>query len=220
MGDENEENMSKKKEIKYNELTDRQLLLYSVETVNKIEEEKEQEIIRMKKEIKQEIKVELKEKRRVWEQKSVELKDRINKKLKEWEEKHQRKEQRQQSKKEIKKENGKKSEIEKKIRIMEKRCEKQEAGETRKCIVIRGLQKDKRGLEKEMKEFFKTKMETEVKVQQASILGLERKVIWMKFGTLEDKKEIMEWKKRLGQELIYIGHDRKREERDIKREIV
>ena len=75
-------------------MTDRQLLLYLVEKINKIEEIKEQKIARMKQQIKQEIKVELKEERSVWQQRSVELEDRINKKLKEWEEKHQRKEQR------------------------------------------------------------------------------------------------------------------------------
>ena len=42
----------------------------------------------MKQEIKQGIKVELEEERRIWEQRSVELEDRINKNSKEWEEKH------------------------------------------------------------------------------------------------------------------------------------
>ena len=86
------------------------------------------------------------------------------------------------------------------MRKIERRCEKLEAEEKRMCIVIRGL-------EKEMEEFFKTKLETEVKVQPKSILGQNRDVTWVKFRTLEDKGEIMRRKKRLGQEPIYTGHD-------------
>ena len=64
-----------------------------------------------------------------------------------------------------------------------------------------------------MEEFFKKKL------QQASILGQERKVIWVKFGTFE-KNKIMERKKRLGQKPVYIEHDGIREEADVQREIV
>ena len=42
----------------------------------------------------------------------------------------------------------------------------------------------------------------------------------MEFGTLEHKEKIIERKKRLGQEPIYIEHDKTREKRDIQREIV
>ena len=65
MGGEKEEKINKEKEIKYSELTNRQLLLYLVEQTNKIEEEKEHEKARLKQEINQEI--ELEEERRAWE---------------------------------------------------------------------------------------------------------------------------------------------------------
>ena len=42
------------------------------------------------------------------------------------------------------------------MRIVEKRRKKLEADEKRKFVVIRGLQKNRRGLEKEIEEFFKT----------------------------------------------------------------
>ena len=105
------------------------------------------------------------------------------------------------------------------MRLIERRCENLKAEEKRKCIVIRGLQKDRRGFEKEMEEFFDTKLEREVKVQQASILGQERKVIWVKFGTLEDKDKIMEWKKRLGQEPIYKEKSYRRKGKRMKKEL-
>ena len=71
----------------------------------------------------------------------------------------------------------------------------------------------------EEKEHEKTRLKEEIK-QDSSILWQEGKVIWVKFGTLEDKNKIIEREKRLGQKPIYIKHDRTREERDVQRETV
>ena len=97
-------------------------------------------------------------------------------------------------------ENGNESQVEKKVRKMEKRCETLDAEEKRKYVIIRGLRKHRRRLEKGIKEFFKTNLETEVEVQvpQASNLGQERKAIRVTFGSLEEKEEIMKQKKKLG----------------------
>ena len=102
-----------------------------------------------------------------------------------------------------------------------KKCEKLEAEEKRKCIVIRGLQNDRRGLEKEM-EVFQDEAGNGSEYATGRPLGQERKVNWVIFGTLEDKENIMGRTdgKRLRQEPIYIEHDRTRGDRDIQREIV
>lgn len=215
MGDNYEEY-----EKQYEKATDRQILFELLKRMDNRDKEREVEKARFKEEMKQEVRGMIAEEKLKWEEKSRELEQKMEKKFKEWEERRQDREEIQNQE-----ENGiglnakDESEVEKKMREVEKRCERLEMDERKKCVIIRGLQKTKRGLEKEMEEFFESKLDVKVKVQQANLIGYEKKLVWVKLSTFEDKEKVMENKKKLGAERVFIEHDRTREERDIQRAI-
>lgn len=77
----------------------------------------------------------------------------------------------------------------------------------------------KRDMEKELERCFRENLG--VKVQRAIIIDMEeRKMIWAKMEKQEDKGKVMQIKSKLGNEQIYIDHDRSKEEGTVQKKIV
>jgi len=201
-------------------LTNRDLMLKILSKMNKREKEREAEKAEMKKEIKSQIQAAINEERKKWQKESKELEEKINKKLEDWRNEFKGKILEPEQGMAASEERKKEGETERKMKMIEKRCERLEAEERKKCVIIKGLKKERKGLEREMEKFFAEKLEVEVKVQESNRIGYERNIVWVKLSTQEEKEQIMANKRKLGNEKIFIEQERTREEREVQRAIV
>jgi len=106
--------------------------------------------------------------------------------------------------------------VERAIWILEKR----EKEERKKNLIIKGwIPESTNGLNKNVDRFFKEKIGVEVEIESARIIG-KRNYILVRMRSEEEKEKIMNNKKLLGKEEIYIGHDRTMLEREIQRKVL
>lgn len=76
------------------------------------------------------------------------------------------------------------------------------------------------GCKKKIEEWLKTKLEVEVRISETWRTGKERRLVVAKCRTREEKEKIMENKRKLGMERVFIDNDLAWKERRVKVKIL
>jgi len=98
--------------------------------------------------------------------------------------------------------------------------EKREREERKKNLIIKDWRTESiNGLLKNVDRFFKEKIGVEAEAESVKIIG-KRNYILVRMKSEEAKEKVMNNKKRLGKEEIYIDHDRTTMEREIQRKVI
>lgn len=104
---------------------------------------------------------------------------------------------------------------------MEWKFELKERENKKNNILIRGLDIGTYGIQiqEKVEEFLKGKLQVETEVKKVRVMG-RRKIVQVQLKDWKDKKEIIRKKKNLGEERIFIEHDRTKRKREAQKRIV
>jgi len=109
----------------------------------------------------------------------------------------------------------------KSIKMMEDFMERRDREDRKNNIIIKGLaiEKNENDLKGKTEKFIESKIKVKAEILYARRIG-NRNWILAKVANFEQKIKIMESKKSLGEEKIYIDNDRTRKEREIQKEVI